>query len=66
MIELAGVEARIEVDPARFRPSELPYLVGDPTKVQRLGWKPSRSLDDALRDALVHSATNGESAAPSP
>jgi GDP-4-dehydro-6-deoxy-D-mannose reductase len=64
MIELAGVEARIEVDPARFRPSELPHLVGDPTKLQSLGWKPSRSLDDALRDAL-HSAANGEPAAPS-
>ncbi len=52
MVELAGVEARIEVDPARFRPNELPYLVGDPSKVQRLGWRPSRTVDDALRDAL--------------
>lgn len=54
MIELAGVEVRVEVDPARFRPSELPYLVGDPGKLNGLGWRPSRSLDDALRDALQH------------
>jgi len=54
MIELAGVEVRIEVDPSRFRPSELPYLVGDPVKLQRLGWRASRTLDDALRDALAH------------
>jgi GDP-4-dehydro-6-deoxy-D-mannose reductase len=56
MIELAGVEVRIEVDPSRFRPSELPYLVGDPAKLQRLGWRASRSLDDALRDALEYAA----------
>ncbi len=56
MIELAGVEVRIEVDPARFRPNELPYLVGDPSKVERLGWRPSRTVDDALRDALSDAA----------
>jgi GDP-4-dehydro-6-deoxy-D-mannose reductase len=60
MVELAGVEASIEVDPARFRPSELPYLVGDPGKLQALGWRPSRSVDEALRDALDHA----EGAAP--
>jgi GDP-4-dehydro-6-deoxy-D-mannose reductase len=54
MIELAGVEVRIEVDPSRFRPSEIPSLVGDPAKLQRLGWRASRTLDDALRDALAH------------
>src|SRR6202171_4614181 len=54
MIELASVEVRVEVDPSRFRPSELPYLVGDPAKLQRLGWRPSKSVDDALRDALTH------------
>ncbi len=53
MIELAGVEVRIEVDPSRLRPSELSYLVGDSSKLQRLGWRASRPLDDALRDALA-------------
>src|SRR6266446_6465964 len=51
MIELAGVDVRIAVDPSRFRPNELPYLVGDPVKLRQLGWRPSRLLDDALRDA---------------
>lgn len=54
MIELAGVDVHIEVDPSRFRPTELPYLVGDPARLRRLGWQPSRSVDDALRDALLH------------
>jgi GDP-4-dehydro-6-deoxy-D-mannose reductase len=54
MIELAGVEVRVEVDPARFRPTELPYLVGDPARLHGLGWRASRAVDDALRDALQH------------
>lgn len=60
LIALAAVEVRIEIDPARLRPSDLPYLVGDPAKVQRLGWKPSRSLDDALRGALEHAEREAE------
>jgi GDP-4-dehydro-6-deoxy-D-mannose reductase len=52
LLALAGVQARVEVDPSRFRPTELPSLVGDSGKLQRLGWRPRRSLDDALRDAL--------------
>jgi GDP-4-dehydro-6-deoxy-D-mannose reductase len=56
MIELSGVEVQVEVDPRRLRPSELPRLVGDPAKLQRLGWRPWRSVDDALRDAISHAA----------
>lgn len=54
MIALAGIEARIEVDPARFRESELPYLVGDPRKVRALGLTSVHTVDEALRDALDH------------
>lgn len=60
MIELASVEVRIELDPARLRPSDLPYLVGDPAKLLRLGWKPSRSVDDALRGAIAHAEREAE------
>jgi GDP-4-dehydro-6-deoxy-D-mannose reductase len=52
MLELSGVDARIEVDPERLRPVELPGLVGDPAKLRRLGWAPSRAVRDALREAL--------------
>jgi GDP-4-dehydro-6-deoxy-D-mannose reductase len=52
MLEIAAVRAAIEVDRARLRPAELPNLVGDPTKLRRLGWQPSHSVRDALRDAL--------------
>jgi len=52
MLEVAGVEARVEVDPAKLRPAEIPSLVGDPAKIRRLGWIPSRTVTDALREAL--------------
>jgi len=56
MLRLSGVEARVEVDPERLRPSDLPSLVGDPAKLRRLGWSPSRTVGDAFRDALGEAA----------
>jgi len=47
------VSLRIEVDPARVRPSDLPWLVGDPAKLERdTGWRAEipfeRTLDEVL------------------
>lgn len=52
MIDLAGVSARVEVDPARVRPVDLPSLVGDPSKLLTLGWQPRRTAQDALSEVL--------------
>ena len=46
---------RIEVDPARVRPADVPYLVGDPGAIRRdCGWSAripiERTLDDLLAD----------------
>ncbi|HEX2188346.1 MAG TPA: GDP-mannose 4,6-dehydratase [Longimicrobiaceae bacterium] len=55
MIELSETGARIEVDPERFRPVDLPLLVGDGTRLRALGWKPEiplrRTLSALLADA---------------
>ena len=55
MIELSGTGARIEVDPERFRPVDLPLLVGDGSRLRALGWEPRiplrRTLGDLLADA---------------
>jgi GDP-4-dehydro-6-deoxy-D-mannose reductase len=40
------------VDPARLRPSEIPWLVGDPGKLERLGWRRQHQVREALRDVL--------------
>lgn len=54
LIELADLTGKVtvEVEAARLRPAELPSLVGNPDKLRRLGWKPTRSVRTALSDAL--------------
>jgi GDP-4-dehydro-6-deoxy-D-mannose reductase len=53
LIAVSEVDARIEVDPARVRPSDIPNLVGDPSRLRALGWKPRLSLREALADVLA-------------
>jgi GDP-4-dehydro-6-deoxy-D-mannose reductase len=44
-----------EPDPARMRPSDVPILVGDNTKLRELtGWKPQLTLEDSLRDTFAY------------
>jgi GDPmannose 4,6-dehydratase len=43
-------EPHVEVDPAYYRPSEVDYLLGDPTKAEKvLGWKAATHWDDLAR-----------------
>ena len=49
LLELAGVEAEIQNDPSRFRPSDQPRVCGDNEKLFRdTGWKTKVSMDDTL------------------
>ncbi len=54
--DLAGaahVNIRIEVDPDRLRPADIPWLVGDPGLAERdTGWHVRLPLADTLRDVL--------------
>lgn len=52
LIELAGVEVSIEVDPERLRPADVAWLEGDAGALRALGWSPSQDLDAALRGLL--------------
>jgi GDP-4-dehydro-6-deoxy-D-mannose reductase len=49
---LAGTRAEVRVDAERVRPTEIPWLVGDPGKVERLGWRRRRSVTQALQEVL--------------
>jgi GDP-4-dehydro-6-deoxy-D-mannose reductase len=49
---LLGTRAEIRVDPHRLRPVEIPWLVGDPGKVETLGWRRDRTVRQALQDVL--------------
>jgi GDP-4-dehydro-6-deoxy-D-mannose reductase len=53
-------ELRVEVDRDLLRPTEVPLLVGDPTKLVRTtGWAPTRALDETLDDVLTHARAQG-------
>lgn len=42
----------IEFDPRRFRPAEVPILLSDTEKIQKLGFKIEHNLRDIIRDQL--------------
>ena len=52
MLDIAGVRVEVWVDPARLRPAEIPWLVGDAEKMRALGWAPQRTTGEALSEAL--------------
>lgn len=55
LLGLARVEVRIETDPARLRPSEVPVAVGDASLARTcLGWTPHRSFESLLKDLLEY------------
>lgn len=42
----------IEFDPARFRPSDVPILIADTTKVRRLGFQAEHTLQQIIREQI--------------
>lgn len=50
LMRVAGLQVRVEVDPERLRPLDIPLLCGDPSRLLGLGWKPGLTLEDALAD----------------
>jgi GDP-4-dehydro-6-deoxy-D-mannose reductase len=53
LVALAGVEVEIRQDPGRFRPADIPVLVGDPSRLRAAtGWEPRIALDRTLADLL--------------
>jgi GDP-4-dehydro-6-deoxy-D-mannose reductase len=55
LLRIAGIQARIELDPTRLRQTEQRRMCGDLTKIRAAtGWAPKVPLRDSLRDALIH------------
>jgi GDP-4-dehydro-6-deoxy-D-mannose reductase len=53
MIARARVPVTVTIDPARYRPNDVPLLLGDPARIHReLGWTPEISLDRTIDDLL--------------
>jgi GDP-4-dehydro-6-deoxy-D-mannose reductase len=53
LVALARVPVRIEVDPSRFRPNDVPVLVGNPSRLRAAtGWTPMVPFEQMLEDLL--------------
>ena len=51
-ISLSTAKVEVQIDSRRMRPVDEPLLVGDNSKLQRLGWKPQIPLETSLADIL--------------
>jgi GDP-4-dehydro-6-deoxy-D-mannose reductase len=55
LVERARVPVTIETDPARLRPSDMPVLVGNASRLRALtGWTPSIPFEETLDDLLEY------------
>ena len=58
ILALAGVEAKLQSDPALVRPADVPALVGSAAKLRaETGWAPRHSLDTILEE-LIRAASH--------
>jgi GDP-4-dehydro-6-deoxy-D-mannose reductase len=54
LIQIAGVNVKVETDPALFRPSDEKVLLGKTNKLQHLGWKTEIPFEQTLRDIYTN------------
>ncbi len=53
LLDISGINAKVEVDPKKFRPTDEPVVVGDNRKIRReCGWKPATPLRKTLEATL--------------
>lgn len=55
LISYSKAKVKVEKDPERMRPSDVPVLVGDNTKfVKKTGWKPQIPFEKTMQDLLEY------------
>jgi GDP-4-dehydro-6-deoxy-D-mannose reductase len=65
MLRLARTPVRVEVDPARLRPVDVPYLVGDPAAIGRdAGWRGETAFATTLAAVLDDARAGGAEHGP--
>jgi GDP-4-dehydro-6-deoxy-D-mannose reductase len=53
LLRISGAEVDVSVEPDRFRPSDVPLLIGDNSKFKRhTGWRPEIPFEQTLSDIL--------------
>ena len=55
LVAMSKIPITIEQDPKRLRPTDVPVVVGDCTKIrEQTGWRPGISFDQSLEDVLAY------------
>jgi len=55
LVSYADVDVKIEVDSSRLRPSDIPELIGDNSKIKTTtGWSPEIPLEQTLKNVLEY------------
>lgn len=55
LVAHARVSVGIRIDPERYRPNDLPLLLGDRSRIENeIGWKPEIALDRSVDDLLQY------------
>lgn len=55
LVAKSRVPVHVRVDASRFRPNDVPLLVGDPSRIRdEIGWTPAIPLDQTLDDMLEY------------
>jgi GDP-4-dehydro-6-deoxy-D-mannose reductase len=55
LVAKARVPVQVRVDAARFRPNDIPVLVGNPARIRdEIGWAPAIPLEQTLDDMLEY------------
>lgn len=53
LISLTKEEVKVEIDKSKFRPADIPVMVGDNTKIkEEINWVPEIDIHDTLKDLL--------------
>lgn len=51
---VAGIELDVVSTPTRRRAADIPYLVGDPSRAEAVGWERRFGLEETIRAMLAH------------
>jgi len=52
---MTKAKVKVEPEPSRMRPSDVPVLLGDATKFrEKTGWEPTIPFETTLRDLLEY------------
>ena len=55
LLGMSSAKIKVEQDPARMRPSDVPVLLGDASKFRdRTGWSPEISFEQTMTDLLAY------------